>query len=115
MALRSENQPVSGIPVFWQDPSTEIQQEWNRWIELFEATLMAKSSISLEELTRDEAGTPRRKELMGGAEEPTAQRKAVSFLYIALGEAARKTLLDRKPDMDIKAINTKDLLQQRVH
>ena len=49
---------------------------------------------------------------MGGVEEPIAQRKAVSFLYIALGEAARKTLLDRKPDMDIKAINLKDLLKE---
>ena len=63
---------------------------------------MAKSSISLEELTRDEAGTPRQKELMGGAEESIAQRKAVRCLYIALGEAARKTLLDRKPDMDLR-------------
>ena len=56
---------------------------------------MAKSSKSLEELTRDESGTPRRKELMGGAEELISQKKAVSFLYIALGEAARKTILDR--------------------
>ena len=38
MALRTENQPMSGIPIFWQDPSTEIQQQWSRWIELFEAT-----------------------------------------------------------------------------
>ena len=80
MLLRSENQPISGIPVFWQDPSTEIQQEWNRWIELFEATLMAKPSISLEELTRDEAGTPRRKELMGGAEEPSEKQHEKPYL-----------------------------------
>ena len=73
---------------------------------------MAKSSISLEERTRDEAGTPRRKEMMGGTEEPIAHIKAVSFLYIALGEEARKTLLDRKPDMDMKAINLKDLLKE---
>ena len=33
-------------------------------------------------------------------------------MYIALGEATRKTLLDRKPDMDIKAINLKDLLKE---
>ena len=63
---------MSGIPVFWQEPSKEIQQEWSRWIELFEATLMAKSSISIEELTREEAVKARRKELMGGAEEPIA-------------------------------------------
>ena len=73
---------------------------------------MPKSSISIEELTRDEAGTPRRKELMGGADEPIPQKKAVSFLYIARGEAARKTLLDRKPVMDIQTTNLKDLLKE---
>ena len=111
MALRAENQPISGIPVFWQDPATEKQHEWSRWIELFEATLMAKSSISIEELTRDETSGPKRKELMGGAEESIAEKKAVSFLYIALGEAARKTLLDRKPNMNIKTTKLNDLLK----
>ena len=82
-------------------------------IQIFEATLMAKSSVSLEELTRDDTGTPRSKELMGGADEPIAQKKAVSFLYTALGETAREILLDRKPDItDIKATNLKDLLKE---
>ena len=112
MALRAENQPILGIPVFWQDPATEKHQEWSRWIELFEATLMAKSSISIEELTRDETSGPKRKELMGGAGESIAEKKAVSFLYIALGEAARKTLLDRKPNMDIKTTKLNDLLKE---
>ena len=107
-----DNQPTSGIPVFWQDAATEKQYEWSRWIEPFEATLMAKSSISLEELTRDTTSNPRKKELMGGVEEQIAEKKEVSFLYIALGEAARKMLLDRKPDMDIKATKLKDLLKE---
>ena len=59
---------------------------------------MAKSSTSLDELSRDATTNARRKELMGGSEEQIAHKKAVSFLYIALGEAARKTLLDRKPN-----------------
>ena len=64
-------------------------------------------------MTRDDAGTnPRKKELMGRAEEKIAEKKAVSFLYIALGDAARKTLLDRKPNMDIKTTKLKDLLQE---
>ena len=58
MALRAEYQPVSGRPVFWQDASTERVYEWSRWIELFEATLMAKSSISLDELNRDAQQMP---------------------------------------------------------
>ena len=49
---------------------------------------------------------------MGGAEESIAEKKAVSFLYIALGEAARKALLDRKPNMDIKTTTLKDLLKE---
>ena len=62
MALRAKNQPISGIPVCWQDPATEKQQEWSRWIEMFEATLMAKSSISLEKLLKEAASTnPRKK------------------------------------------------------
>ena len=100
---------------------------------------MAKLSISLDELTRDDTviscqfvqenkrfchecgfeelystGTsnPRRKELMGRAEESIAEKKTVSFLYIALGEAARKTLLDRKPNMDIKTTKFNDLLKE---
>ena len=48
---------------------------------------------------------------MGGAEEPIAGKKAVSFLYIALGEAARTTLLDRKPNMDIKTVNAAQRMQ----
>ena len=54
---------------------------------------------------------PKKKELMGGVEEQIAEKKAVSFLYIALGEAARKTLLDLK-DMDIKATKIKVLLKE---
>ena len=42
---------------------------------------MAKSSISIEKLTRDESGDPRRKEIMRGAEEPKAQRKVVFLVY----------------------------------
>ena len=33
-------------------------------------------------------------------------------MYIALGEAALKTLLDRKPNKDIKATSLKDLLKE---
>ena len=80
MGLRAENQPVSGIPVFWQDASAERVFELSRWIELFEATLMAKSSIYLDEPTRDASTNARKKELMGGSEEQIAQKKQlVSF------------------------------------
>ena len=28
MALRAEDRPTSGLPVFWQDAATEMQHEW---------------------------------------------------------------------------------------
>ena len=49
---------------------------------------------------------------MGGVEESIAEKKAVSFLYIALGESARKTQLNRKPNMDIKTTKLEDLLKE---
>ena len=61
-------------------------------MELFEAAIMTKSSLALDELTRDATSQPRRKELMGGSEEDVVQRTAVSLLFIAIGEAARRTL-----------------------
>ena len=76
MATRAENRPISGKPVFWQGPATEKQHEWSRWIELFQATLMTKSSEMLEELTReDSAANPRKKELLGEVKEPIAEKK----------------------------------------
>ena len=114
MALRASDSKTNftGLPPYWQNAGEEKPQEWERWLELFEAALMAKSSISLDELTRDTSSRARRKELMGGFEEEVAQRKAVSLLYIAVGEAARKTLLDRNPNLDIKTISLKDLLKE---
>ena len=50
---------------------------------------MAKSSISLDELIKDASTNAKRKGLMGESEEQTALQKAVSFFYVALGEAAR--------------------------
>ena len=113
MALRSDQQNnYTGLAPYWQNASEEKSMEWERWLELFEAALMAKSSISLEELTRDSSTQARRKDLMGGCDEEIAQKKAVSLLYIAMGEAARKTLLDRKPNMDVKKITLKELLKE---
>ena len=89
MALR-DNQPTSGIPVFWQDVATEKQYERSRWIELFEAILMAKSSISLEELTRDTTSNPRKNELMGGVEEQIAEKKAEVSYILHLGRLLEK-------------------------
>ena len=45
--------------------------------------------------------------------EPIAEKKVVSFLYIALGEAAIKTLLDRKSNIDLKATKLKHLLKKQ--
>ena len=74
---------------------------------------MAKFSISVEELTREDTlNNPRRQALMGGVDPETAERKAVSIMYLALGDAARKTLLDRNPSLNAKTISLKQMMKE---
>ena len=78
-------------------------------MELFEVALMAKSNISVAELTK----TTRNKDksLMGDMEEATAMKKANSVLYLALGMAARKTISDKFPTVNIAKITLEDLIK----
>ena len=114
MALRAPNeQSISGLSTFWQDAGETRKLDWDKWVQLFEVAIMAKFSISVEELTREETPeNPRRQALMGGADPETAERKAVSIMYLALGDAARKTLLDRNPGLNAKTISLKQLIQE---
>ena len=113
MALRAATETIVGLATYWQNAAEEPKMKWDRWIELFGVALMAKFSISTEELTRDVTHMARRQPMMGGLDENTAERKAVSVLVLAMGEAARKTLMDRKPQLDFKTIGLKDLIEGR--
>ena len=94
MALRSEStgmtQPsaIAGLPSYWADASKPHQLECEKWIDLFEVALIAKNNISITELTKTTG--VKEKGLTGDMKKPTATKKAISALFLALGIAARK-------------------------
>ena len=51
------------------------------------------------------------KSLKGDMEEATAMKKANSVLYMALGMAARKTISDKFPTVNIARITLEDLIK----
>ena len=105
MALQAEprtSSSIAGLPIYWQAATKTPEPEWEKWIEIFEVALMAKSNISITELTKT-TGT-KDKSLMGDMEEATAMKKANSVLYLALGMAARKTISDKFPTLNIARI-----------
>ena len=102
MALQAEpctSSSIAGLPIYWQEPTKPPELEWEKWIDLFEVALMAKSNISVAELTK----TTRSKDetLMGNMEEATAMKKGNSVLYLALGMTRRKTISDNVPTVNI--------------
>ena len=76
---------------------------------------MGKYSIQIQEILREvpEGEEPRRNEgLLGGLTFQIAEHKVISLLYLSLGEAARKTLTDRYPEMEITDVTLRTLLQR---
>ena len=116
MALRAENFSASssssshfaGLPVFWSDATTNPTMEWDKWFNLFQVAMMAKYSISISELTRETTQqNPRVRTLLGDLDEDPANKKAISILYLSLGDAARKQFMDKHPHKalwDLKAL-----------
>ena len=53
-SLQRENHRslLPGLPLFWSDPTKSSAMEWERWLDLFTVAVMAKYSISVEDLTR---------------------------------------------------------------
>ena len=112
MALQVEPRTSSSIaelPIYWQEATKPPELEWEKWIDLFEVALKAKSNISIAELTKT-TGT-KDKNLMGDMEEATAMKKANSVLYMALGMAARKIISDKFPTVNIARITLEDLIK----
>ena len=102
---------ISGLQSYWQDASKKPQMEYQRWQDLFEMSLMGKHSIEVDEITRELGGVQRRKELMGNMEKEAAEKKAISLLFLSIGGAGRKTLVDKYPTMNIKIVELKVLLE----
>ena len=57
MALRASEQPIAGLSFYWKNAAEQPILEWDQWISLFEVALMAKFSISVEEITTEETTT----------------------------------------------------------
>ena len=84
-----------GIPVYWHEAASPPTMDWDKLLDLFQVAIMAKFSISISELTCEVTDqTPRVRALRGNMEEDPANKKAVSVMYHALGEAARQLLKD---------------------
>ena len=108
MALRAQNDSsgasissshLVGLPVFWHDAQRHANNnEWKKWIYLFQVAIMANYSISIAEMSREVTELlPRMRSLMGGLDEDRAMKKLVSAMYLFLGEAARKQFRDKFP------------------
>ena len=112
MALQGEprtSSSIAGLPNYWQEATKPPELEWEKWMELFEVALMAKSNISVAELTKTTGNKD--KSLMGHMEEATAMKKANSVLYLALGMAARKTISDKFPTVNIARRTLEDFFK----
>ena len=101
MALRASeedcsNSPVPSLQHFWQEAAKPPTYEWEQWIQLFEVAVFARHSISVTELTREVTqDNPRVAAMMGNLEEEPAKRKVTSLLYISIGKAGRRMLMDK--------------------
>ena len=106
---------LPGLPIFWEQLDQQPQMEWEKWWDLCCVAVMAKYSIEVPELLRRiTPANPRNETLLGGLNPETAERKVVSVLFLAIGAAARKNLMDRFPEMVVSSIALADLLRNCV-
>ena len=98
----SKNAPIPGLSYFWQETEKQPEGDWAQWIELFQLAVLARHSISVEDITREEEqNNPRNAALMGGMTRHMAQKKVVRLLYLSVGKVGRKMLMDKYPNINI--------------
>ena len=108
----STNSLLNRLPLFWHEASNSSSMEWKKWIDLFAVAMMAKYSISMNELTRTADETnPKAKALLGDMPEEAANKKAVSMMFLSLGEAGRKMFRDKYPEKTIWSLQAIKMLQ----
>ena len=94
---------LAGLNLYWSEPQEPPLLEWEKWLELITVAMMAKRSIYLSELTRVER-SERVSAIMDGFSEEAASKKVFGILFLSIGQAARKTLLDKIPATQNAAI-----------
>ena len=100
---------LAGLKIYWSEPQEPYLLEWEKWLELLSASMIAKHSFSLPELTRVD-GSERMLALLGGLSEETAGKMVKRFLFILIGQATRKTLMDKLRATQIATITLPVLL-----
>merc|ERR1712122_132998 len=77
---------------------------------------MGKHSIQVQEIIRvipeNAQNQQRNAALLGNLTHVIAEQKVISLLYLSLGGAARKTLTDRYPAMEITTVELRTLLER---
>ena len=117
MALRAEednsNSPLPGLSYFWQEAEKPPGYDWEQWVQLFEVAVLARHSISMTKLLRDDDyQNPRNAAMMGNLDEVPAKRKLVSLLYISIGKTGRKMLMDKFPNINYLLNELRSLVQK---
>ena len=107
----SRNAPIPGLSYFWQETEKQPEVDWAQWIQLFQLAVLARHSILVEEITREEEqNNPRNAALIGGMTRDMAQRKVVSLLYLSIGKVGRKKLMDEYPNIIIFTVELEGIL-----
>ena len=88
---------LPGLSLFWSDSTRSPLMEWERWFDLFAVAILAKYSISIEELIK--------------AEE-TAEKKVVTWLFLSVEEPATKMFKDKHPDLSVWTLEVRDMIEK---
>ena len=90
--------------------------EWEKWFDLFTVAVMAKFSISVEELTRTgDADNPRVKALIRDMPKEAAEKKLVTWLFLSVGELARKMIKDKYPEVSVWTLRAQQMIERCVN
>ena len=113
-SIQKENPSLlPGLPLFWSDSTRSPLMEWDRWFDLFAVAVIAKYSISIEELTRTtDVNSPRIKALIGDKAEEAAEKTVVTWLFLSVGEPARKMFKDKHPHLSVWTLGVRDMIER---
>ena len=107
----NSNSHVPGLHYFRQEADKTPSYEWEQWGQIFEVAVLARHSIFVSELVRDEdQNNPRSAALMENLELEPAKRKMTSLLYISIGKTGKKMLMDKFPKINFLLIQLNILL-----
>ena len=106
-SIQKENPSLlPGLPLFWSDSTISPLLEWEQWFDLFAVAVMAKVSISIEELTRTtDENSPRIKALIGDMAEEAAEKKVVTWLFFSAGEP-------KHPELSVWTLGVRDMIER---